>query len=178
MAGLRSASLLPHATLAPLSAAANSLTVISMPALGLDTDLRTVARAGGRVAATFAVSLLVLGFISFGLIRLLGVARFVRMVANSTKQSRTRLRSLNEPLFRRCAMSLLGAGSTVRVGAGRPELQPSGILARGGNVSDTDMARRSQPEPNPTDTATIVARLRQHALLGHLSTDGLGSLVQ
>jgi len=40
------------------------------------------------------------------------------------------------------------------------------------------MARRSQPEPNPTDTATIVARLRQHPVLGHVGTDGLGSLVQ
>jgi uncharacterized integral membrane protein (TIGR00698 family) len=74
LAGLRSADLVPHAMLAPLAAAANVLTVISMAALGLGTDLRTVARAGGRVTAAVAISLLVLGFISFGLIRLLGVA--------------------------------------------------------------------------------------------------------
>jgi uncharacterized integral membrane protein (TIGR00698 family) len=74
LAGLRSADLMPHAMLAPLAAAANLLTVISMAALGLGTDLCTVARAGGRVTATVALSLLVLGFISFGLIRLLGVA--------------------------------------------------------------------------------------------------------
>jgi uncharacterized integral membrane protein (TIGR00698 family) len=74
LAGLRSADLLPHAMLAPLAAATNLLTVISMAALGLGTDLRTVARSSGRVTATVALSLLVLGFISFGLIRLLGVA--------------------------------------------------------------------------------------------------------
>ena len=73
MAGLRSADLLPHATLSPLTVAANLLTVISMAALGLGTDLRMVARAGGRVTAAVAISLLVLGFISFGLIRLHGV---------------------------------------------------------------------------------------------------------
>jgi uncharacterized integral membrane protein (TIGR00698 family) len=73
LAGLRSAHLVPNAMLAPLGAAANLLTVISMAALGLGTDLRTVARAGGRVTATVSFSLLVLGFISFGLIRLLGV---------------------------------------------------------------------------------------------------------
>jgi uncharacterized integral membrane protein (TIGR00698 family) len=74
MVGLGSAGLLPHATLAPIAAATNFLTVISMAALGLGTDLRTVARAGGRVTAAVAMSLLVLGGISFGLIRFLGVA--------------------------------------------------------------------------------------------------------
>jgi uncharacterized integral membrane protein (TIGR00698 family) len=74
MVGLRSAGLLPHATLAPLATATNLLTVISMAALGLGTDLRTVARAGGRITVAVAISLLVLGGISFGLIRLLGVA--------------------------------------------------------------------------------------------------------
>ena len=45
-----------------------------MAALGLGTDVRTVARAGLRVTAAVTGSLLVLGAISFGLIRLLGVA--------------------------------------------------------------------------------------------------------
>jgi uncharacterized integral membrane protein (TIGR00698 family) len=71
--GLRSAHLVPEATLGPISTAASLLTVISMAALGLGTDLRTVARAGGRVTAVVALSLLVLGVISFGLIRLLGI---------------------------------------------------------------------------------------------------------
>jgi uncharacterized integral membrane protein (TIGR00698 family) len=73
MAGLRSAGLLPHATLAPLASAANLLTVLSMAALGLGTDLRIVSRAGVRVTASVAISLLLLGFISFGLIRLLRI---------------------------------------------------------------------------------------------------------
>ena len=74
LAGLRSAGLIPSAALAPASWAANLLTVISMAALGLGTDLRVVARAGGRVTAAVTASLLVLGAISLGLIRLLGLA--------------------------------------------------------------------------------------------------------
>ena len=74
LAGLRSAGLIPSAALAPAAWAANLLTVISMAALGLGTDLRVVARAGGRVTAAVTASLLVLGAISLGLIRLLGLA--------------------------------------------------------------------------------------------------------
>jgi uncharacterized integral membrane protein (TIGR00698 family) len=73
LAGLRSANLVPQAMLAPISAMTNLLTVVSMAALGLGTDLRSVARAGVRVTATVALSLLVLGFVSFGLIRLLRI---------------------------------------------------------------------------------------------------------
>lgn len=74
LAGLRSADLVPHATLGPIAVATNLLTVISMAALGLGTDLRVVARAGGRVTAAVTLSLLVLGALSVGLIRLLGIA--------------------------------------------------------------------------------------------------------
>lgn len=74
MSGLRSAGLLPYATLAPLATVTKLMTIISMAALGLGTDLRTVSRAGVRVTASVAISLLLLGFISFGLIRLLSVA--------------------------------------------------------------------------------------------------------
>jgi uncharacterized integral membrane protein (TIGR00698 family) len=74
LAGLRSAGLIPSASLAPIASVANLLTVISMAALGLGTDLRVVARAGGRVTAAVTASLLVLGAISLGLIRLLGLA--------------------------------------------------------------------------------------------------------
>lgn len=73
LAALRSADLVPHASLGPIAVAANLLTVISMAALGLGTDLRVVARAGGRVTAAVTLSLLVLGAMSFGLIRLLGI---------------------------------------------------------------------------------------------------------
>ncbi len=74
LAGLRSADLLPHAALAPAAGAAQVLTIVSMAALGLGTDLGRVARAGGRVAAAAVLSLLVLAAVSLALIRLLGIA--------------------------------------------------------------------------------------------------------
>ena len=74
LAGVRSAGLIPNTLLAPIAWVANLLTVISMAALGLGTDLRVVARAGGRVTTAVTASLLVLGAISLGLIRLLGLA--------------------------------------------------------------------------------------------------------
>jgi uncharacterized integral membrane protein (TIGR00698 family) len=74
LAGLRSAGLIPSVWLAPTASVANLLTVISMAALGLGTDLRVVARAGARVTAAVTASLLVLGAISLGLIRVLGLA--------------------------------------------------------------------------------------------------------
>jgi uncharacterized integral membrane protein (TIGR00698 family) len=73
LAGLRSAGLIPGAALAPIASVATLLTVISMAALGLGTDLRVVAGAGGRVTAAVTASLLVLGGMSVGLIRLLGL---------------------------------------------------------------------------------------------------------
>jgi uncharacterized integral membrane protein (TIGR00698 family) len=74
LAGLRSAGLVPQAALAPTASIANWLIVISMAALGLSTDLRTVARAGGRVTVAVTGSLLVLVAISLGLIWALGIA--------------------------------------------------------------------------------------------------------
>jgi uncharacterized integral membrane protein (TIGR00698 family) len=71
---LRSAGLVPGAALAPASMTANVLTILSMAALGLGVDVRVVARAGLRVTAAVVVSLLALGVISLGLIRLLGIA--------------------------------------------------------------------------------------------------------
>ena len=73
LAGLRSAGAVPQDMLAPAAWIANLLTVISMAALGLGTDLRVVARAGGKVTAAVTLSLLVLGAISLGLIRMLGL---------------------------------------------------------------------------------------------------------
>ena len=74
LAGLRSLGLLPEVLLAPAAAAAGALTTLSMAALGLGVDLRSVARSGPRVVGAAMASLLVLGAISLGLIRLLGVA--------------------------------------------------------------------------------------------------------
>lgn len=74
LATLRSLGMVPHAMLQPASWTASLLTVVSMAALGLGTDLRVAARAGGRVTAVVVLSLLALGLLSLGLIRLLGLA--------------------------------------------------------------------------------------------------------
>ena len=71
LAALRSAGAIPARVLPSIGSAANVLTLLSMAALGLLTDLRAVARAGPAVAATASVSLLGLGALSFGLIALL-----------------------------------------------------------------------------------------------------------
>ncbi|TLU74453.1 YeiH family protein [Lichenicoccus roseus] len=74
LATLRAAGGVPHAALPPLAGIASVLTVVSMAALGLSTDLRAVAGAGGRIAAVVIASLLVLAGLSIGLLRLLAVA--------------------------------------------------------------------------------------------------------
>jgi uncharacterized integral membrane protein (TIGR00698 family) len=70
----RSMNLIPGQMLPPIKTVASQLTTISMAALGLGVDVRVVAKAGLRVTAAVTVSLIVLGGISLGLIRLLGVA--------------------------------------------------------------------------------------------------------
>jgi uncharacterized integral membrane protein (TIGR00698 family) len=74
LAGLRSAGLVPQAVLAPAAVAADLLTVLALVALGLGVDLRSVARAGGRVTATAVLSLLLLLGMSLVLIRVLHIA--------------------------------------------------------------------------------------------------------
>jgi uncharacterized integral membrane protein (TIGR00698 family) len=74
LAVLRSTISLPPNALVPVGQLTNLLTVIAMAALGLCTDLRSVGQAGLRVTATAIGTLLLLGMISLGLIRLLGVA--------------------------------------------------------------------------------------------------------
>ncbi len=74
LATLRSLGMVPHSMLQPASWAASLLTVVSMAALGLGTDLRVAVRAGGRVTVVVVLSLLSLGLLSLGLIRLLGLA--------------------------------------------------------------------------------------------------------
>lgn len=73
MVALRSANLLPAAALVPIGQIATILTVVSMAALGLGVDIRTVTRAGGSVTATVILSLLALALVSFALVRLLGL---------------------------------------------------------------------------------------------------------
>lgn len=73
MIGLRSFDLIPQAALAPMAAASGLLTVVAMAALGLQTDIRAVARAGGRVVAAVVLSLGTLVVLALALIRLLGL---------------------------------------------------------------------------------------------------------
>ena len=70
---IRSLGLVPRPALPPLAASAAALTTVSMAALGLGVDVRVVAGAGPRVTAAVTASLAVLGAVSLGLIRLLGV---------------------------------------------------------------------------------------------------------
>ena len=74
LAGLRSAGMIPAVLLRPAAVTANTLTIISMAALGLGTDLKTVAGAGPRVIAAVTASLAVLIAMSVALIRVLGIA--------------------------------------------------------------------------------------------------------
>jgi len=68
LAVLRSTGLIPADLLPPMAKAANILTVLSMAALGLGVDVRTVAQAGPKVTTAVIVSLLGLGSISLILI--------------------------------------------------------------------------------------------------------------
>jgi uncharacterized integral membrane protein (TIGR00698 family) len=74
LATFRSFGMIPVGAIGPTGTVATLLTVVSMAALGLTTDLRTVARAGGRVIAAVTLSLLLLGLFSCVLIRLLHLA--------------------------------------------------------------------------------------------------------
>lgn len=73
MIGLRSLDLIPHTLLPPIATASSLLTVISMAALGLLTDVRTVARASGRAIGAVTLSLGALILLGVSLIRLLGM---------------------------------------------------------------------------------------------------------
>ncbi|MEO1967963.1 MAG: putative sulfate exporter family transporter [Sphingomonadaceae bacterium] len=70
----RSLGFIPQHAISPISHTAGILTVISMAALGLGVDVRTVASAGVRVSAAVTLSLVALGALS---ITLLSVLHFV-----------------------------------------------------------------------------------------------------
>jgi uncharacterized membrane protein YadS len=74
IAVVKSVGLIPQNLLKSLATTAGILTTVSMAALGLGADVRVVAKAGVRVTAAVTASLIVLGVISFGLIRLLAIA--------------------------------------------------------------------------------------------------------
>jgi uncharacterized integral membrane protein (TIGR00698 family) len=71
---MRSADLIPSQWLAPINGAANGLTIVSMAALGLGVDIRSVSRAGPRVTLTVVLSLLALIIVSLTLVRVLHFA--------------------------------------------------------------------------------------------------------
>src|ERR1700720_3647784 len=70
---VRSLGLIPQSVLPTITHVVAILTTISMAALGLGVDVRVVAKSGMRVTLAVTVSLIILGLISYGLIRLVGV---------------------------------------------------------------------------------------------------------
>ena len=64
----RSLGLVPDGVVAPVGHLATLLTVISMAALGLGVDVRTIVHAGGKVTTAVVLSLLSLGMISLALL--------------------------------------------------------------------------------------------------------------
>jgi uncharacterized integral membrane protein (TIGR00698 family) len=71
---VRSLGLIPQSVLPTITHVAAILTTVSMAALGLGVDVRVVARSGMRVTLAVTASLIILGLISYGLIRLVGVS--------------------------------------------------------------------------------------------------------
>jgi uncharacterized integral membrane protein (TIGR00698 family) len=70
---LRSAGLIPMVLLRPITGTAAFLTTIAMAGLGLGVDVRAVARTGVRVTLAVTASLIVLGLMSYALIRAAGI---------------------------------------------------------------------------------------------------------
>jgi uncharacterized integral membrane protein (TIGR00698 family) len=71
LALLRSLGMIPQVLLEPMAATSSLLMVLAMAALGLGVDVRAVAAAGGRVSLVVTLSLLFLGAMALGLVRLL-----------------------------------------------------------------------------------------------------------
>jgi uncharacterized integral membrane protein (TIGR00698 family) len=70
LAGARSAGLILHGLTEPIAAVAAILTIISMAALGLNVDLKLLARTGARVTAAVTLSLAFLIAASLVVVRL------------------------------------------------------------------------------------------------------------
>lgn len=70
----RSLGLIPLVLLPGITQTAAVLTTLAMAALGLGVDVRAVARTGPRVTLAVIISLIVLAIMSYGLIRLTGMA--------------------------------------------------------------------------------------------------------
>ncbi len=61
---IRSLGMIPNVALKPIASLTSTLTLVSMAALGLSVNLRTVASSGGRVLAAGTLSLLALAMMS------------------------------------------------------------------------------------------------------------------
>lgn len=70
---LRTMGVFPKDAVGPIESTASLLTVISMAALGLGVDVRSILSAGGRVTAAVILSLAALTIISLWLIRFLHI---------------------------------------------------------------------------------------------------------
>ena len=70
---IRSLGLIPQEIVPVITKIAAVLTTIAMAALGLGVDVRVVARTGPRVTAAVTASLIFLGLMSYGLIRMVGM---------------------------------------------------------------------------------------------------------
>jgi uncharacterized membrane protein YadS len=69
---IRSLGLIPQIMLAPITHTAAMLTTVAMAALGV--DVRVVARTGMRVTLAVTASLIVLGLMSYALIRVMAIS--------------------------------------------------------------------------------------------------------
>jgi uncharacterized integral membrane protein (TIGR00698 family) len=71
---LRTLGFIPRDLVQPLRTIAAVLTTIAMAALGLGVDIRALAKAGPVIATAVTASLVVLGLISYALIRIAGLS--------------------------------------------------------------------------------------------------------
>jgi uncharacterized membrane protein YadS len=71
---VRSLGFIPQAVLPPITRTAGLMTTIAMAGLGLGVDIRVVARTGLRVTLAVTLSLILLGVMSYALIRLTGMS--------------------------------------------------------------------------------------------------------
>jgi uncharacterized membrane protein YadS len=70
---VRSLGFIPQAALPPITRTAAILTTLAMAALGLGVDVRLIARTGARVTLAVTFSLILLGVMSYALIRAAGI---------------------------------------------------------------------------------------------------------
>ena len=73
LATLRTAGLIPATWIAPTRIVSTNLTIVAMAALGLNADVRAVAKAGSRVIGAVSLSLLVLVALGIGIIHVLNI---------------------------------------------------------------------------------------------------------